>query len=213
MKNELNIINRDGVFDYIEKNKPNIIIHAAALTGVSPCENDKELAWNTNVKGTENLVDACIEHNPNVYFIYVSTACVFYGNRGMYSEDDIPNPKNFYAKTKLIGEFVSKKLREYLIIRTNFVAKEKWMYPKAFIDRFGTYLFADGVAKGIKEVENNKLKGIVHIVGNKKISMFELAKITTNDIQPLTLNEYSGPPLTIDMSLDTKRWKKYKISE
>jgi len=27
----------------------------------------------------------------------------------------------------------------------------------------------------------------------------------------MTLNDYAGPPLTIDMSLDTERWKKYKL--
>ena len=41
--------------------------------------------------------------------------------------------------------------------------------------------------------------------------MFELAKHTTPDIQPMTMDEYSGPNLTIDMSLDTKLWKKYNI--
>jgi hypothetical protein len=50
-------------------------------------------------------------------------------------------------------------------------------------------------------------------VGDKKISMFELAKITTSEIEPMTINDYSGPRLTMDMSLDTKRWKKYKISK
>jgi hypothetical protein len=50
-------------------------------------------------------------------------------------------------------------------------------------------------------------------VGDKKISMFELAKITTLEIEPMTINDYSGPKLTMDMSLDTKRWKKYKISK
>ena len=43
--------------------------------------------------------------------------------------------------------------------------------------------------------------------------MFELAKKTTPDIQPMTIKEYSGPKLTMDMSLDTERWKKYKISD
>jgi dTDP-4-dehydrorhamnose reductase len=209
---ELNISRRRDVFEYIEKNKPDVIIHTAALTGVGHCENNKKTAWETNVGGTENLVDACLEYKPNTFFMYVSTACVFYGDSEMYNENDIPNPKNFYAMTKLIGEFISKKLEKHLIIRTNFVAKEKWMYPKAFTDRFGTYLFAEDVARGIKDVMESEMKGIVHIVGNKKISMFELAKMTTENVQPMTLNEYSGPAVTVNMTLDTSKWKKYKIS-
>ena len=41
---------------------------------------------------------------------------------------------------------------------------------------------------------------------------YELAKITTPDVEPMTIKDYSGPKLTMDMSLDTERWKKYKIS-
>ena len=55
------------------------------------------------------------------------------------------------------------------------------------------------------------MTGIVHVVGDKKISMYELAKLTTPEIQPMTMNDYTGPRLTIDMSLDTKRWKKYTL--
>ena len=57
-----------------------------------------------------------------------------------------------------------------------------------------------------------KLTGIVHVVGDKKMSVFELAQLTTPDIEPMTIQDYSGPKLTMDMSLDTKRWKKYKIT-
>ena len=131
----------------------------------------------------------------------------------MYKESSIPYPENFYALTKLVGEHEVRRLPEFLIVRTNFVSKEKWPYPKAFTDRFGTYLFADGVAKGIQDVQKEKLQGIIHIVGDKKISIYELAKITTPDVQPMTIKEYSGPKLTMDMSLDTERWKKYKISD
>lgn len=210
---ELELSDRKAVFDYVMQYKPGMVIHAAALTGIRECEDDKQKAWNSNVRGTENLVEAFLQHNPNVYFIYVSTACVFDGHRGFYTEEDIPYPENFYALTKLLGEFVVKKLPQHLIVRTNFVAKEKWRFPKAFVDRFGTYLFAEDVAQGILDVTEMKLQGIVHVCGDKKLSMFELARMTTPDVQPMTLKEYTGPRLTIDMTLDTVRWKRYKISE
>jgi len=209
---ELELSNREAVFNYITEQRPSIIVHTAALTGVRECEEDKLKAWKSNVLGTESLVDACLKHNKQVYFAYVSTACVFDGHRGFYTEEDIPNPENFYALTKLLGEFVAKKLPNYLVVRTNFVAKEKWRFPKAFVDRFGTYLFAEDVAQGIKDVIQAKLTGVVHVCGDKKLSMFELARLTSCDVQPMTLNEYNGPRLTIDMTLDAVRWKKYKVS-
>lgn len=211
--NELDITNKEKVIIFFKKHKINIVIHAAAMTSVRKCEEEKELSWKTNVDGTKNLVDALIETNPSGKLIYVSTACVFDGNVGMYKESSIPYPENFYALTKLLGEQEVKKILNHLIIRTNFTAKKKWPYPKAFSDRFGTYLFAEDVANGIKEVFNSDMKGIIHIVGDKKISMLELAKITTPKIESMTINDYSGPKVTMDMSLDSERWKKYKISE
>lgn len=211
--NELDITNKEMIVDFFKKKKINIVIHAAAITSVRKCEEEKELAWKTNVDGTKNLVDALIQTNPDGKFIYLSTACVFDGSTGMYKESSIPYPENFYALTKLLGEQEVKRISNYLIIRTNFTAKKKWPYPKAFSDRFGTYLFAENVADGIRDVLNSDLNGVVHIVGDKRISMLELAKITTPEIESMTINDYSGPRLTMDMSLDSERWKKYKISK
>jgi dTDP-4-dehydrorhamnose reductase len=210
---ELDITNIERLEKYVSQFRFDMTIHCAALAGINQCEENRKLAWQTNVLGTQNLVSACAKFNKNCYFIYISTACVFYGDRGNYSEDDIPYPKNFYSMTKLLGEFVVKSniLIKSLIIRTNFTSREKWPYPKAFVDRFGTYLLADDVAVAIEEITKKVMMGVVHIVGDRQLSMYELAKITTPDIEPMTLADYKGPPLTINMSLDTLRWKKYKI--
>ena len=210
---ELDITNKQMVLDFFYKNDIDTVIHTAAITKIRECEETKSLAWNVNVEGTKNLVDAVIQSNLDIYFIYLSTACVFDGHSGMYTESSIPYPENFYSLTKLLGEHEVTKLKNFLIIRTTFVPRKSWPYQKAFTDRFGTYLFADQVANGIDDVIKEKLIGSVHIVGDKKMSVFELAKITTPNIVPMTINDYSGPPLTMDMSLDTERWKKYKISD
>jgi len=208
---EFDICDKIKVDEFFKNNHIDLVIHTAAFTTVRGCEEDKILATKINVEGTKNLVEGFFHSNPDGYFVYISTACVFDGNSGMYSESSITSPKNFYASTKLLGEYELKKLKKSLVIRTNFTGRKKWPYPKAFTDRFGTYLFSDQVAKGIKEVIEHNLEGIVHIVGEKRISMFELAKYTTPDIEPMTMNEYSGPDLTIDMSLNTEVWKKYNI--
>jgi len=211
---EMDLLNLDSIDEFILKHKPDIVIHLAALTDIRKCEEDKELAWKTNVLGTRDLIKTCLSFNKNCYFIYISTACVFYGDRGNYSEDDIPHPKNFYSLTKFLGEIMVQcygKSAKWLIIRTNFVPREKWPYPKAFVDRWGTYLFADDLSLAIKKVVEQKLTGTVHICGKEKLSMYELAKITTPDIQPMSLAEYSGPPVTQDMSLVSKRIPPFKL--
>ena len=208
---KFDICDKPKVDEFFKNNQIDLVIHTAALTTVRGCEEDKILATKINVEGTKNLVEGLFYSNPDGYFVYISTACVFDGRSGMRNEDELPHPTNFYSSTKLLGEYELKKLNKSLVVRTNFTGRKKWPYPKAFTDRFGTYLFSDQVAKGIKEVIEHNLGGIVHIVGEKRISMFELAKYTTPNIEPMTINEYSGPDLTIDMSLDTELWKKYNI--
>lgn len=211
----LDLTDRSKVFEYVAEHKPTIIIHCAALTGVRECEENKELAWKVNVEGTENLVKACEKEANGCYFVYISTACVFQGDRGDYVETDLPYPKNFYSLTKLLGEFVVKysNLKKWLLVRTNFAAREKWPYPKAFADRYGTYLFADDLARAIKKVIEENITGILHVCGEEKLSMYELAKITTPDVKPMFLTEYNGPPVTVDMSLRSVRIKPFKITK
>ena len=209
----MDISNADSVNMAVTKFRPDVLIHAAALVGIRECEENKELAWKTNAEGTQNVVNALKKLNNNCYLIYISTACIFAGEKEKYySEDDVPSPKNYYSLTKLCGEIVTRQHTNTCIIRTNFVPKEQWKYPKAFVDRFGTYLFSDDAAKGIYDVANKKEKGVVHIVGDKRMSMHDLAMLAgSKNLGRMTLAEYQGPPLTMDMSMSTKRWKKYKI--
>ena len=208
---DFDICDKNQVDILFQKEKFDLVIHTAAYTTVRGCEENKELAMKINVEGTKNLVNAILKFSPNTKFVYISTACVFDGHSEMYVESSIPYPENFYALTKLLGEYEAQRISNHVIVRTNFVGKKKWPYSGAFTDRFGTYLFADKVAYGIKELCENNLDGVIHIVGDKKISMFDLAKITTPDVKSITLSDYTGPPLTIDMSLNTERWKKYKL--
>lgn len=209
---KLDLRNKSDVTKWITKQKPDIVIHCAAWTDVRGCESNKTKAWENNVEATLNLVDSCQRYANECYLVYMSTACVFRGDKGDYIETDIPYPDNFYSLTKLLGEFIVKKLKNHLIIRANFVPKSKWRYEKAFTDRFGTYLFANDLASAIKTVIERKMIGLVHVAGEEKLSMFELAKITTPNIKPITLQEVDLP-LPQDMSLSSVKIESFRISK
>lgn len=218
-KQELDLTNYIQVKNYIKHHSDiEIIVHAGAITSVTKCEKEKELAYNVNVNGTRNIIQAIKENNTHlsgsrrkIKLIYISSPCVFDGKKGNYDEDSLPQPENYYGLTKFISEELIKSSGlKYLIIRANFVLKEKWAYDRAFNDRFGTYLFADQVVKQMTYILNNS-EGIIHIVGDKKLSMFDLAKITTPKIKPLTMKQFyafkitDAPRLTVDMTMTTKR--------
>jgi dTDP-4-dehydrorhamnose reductase len=207
---ELELRDKSAVFDYVTQHKPEVVIHLAAWTDVRGCEAHRDKAWENNVNSTENLVEACQKRIPECYLVYMSTACVFRGDEGDYVEKDVPYPDNFYSLTKLIGEFIARRIQNHLVIRANFVPREKWKYERAFIDRFGTYLFADDLALAIKDVIRRRLTGTVHIAGKEKLSMFDLARITTPDIKPMTMDNIDLP-LPRDMSLRSTVIEPYEL--
>jgi len=229
-KQELDVTDYHQVRDYLLHHPEiSIIIHAGAITSVAKCESEKKLAYDVNVNGTKNIIKAINDNDHyksgssrEIKLIYISTPCVFDGKTGNYDEDSLPQPENYYGLTKYISEeLVRSSGLKHLIIRTNFVVKEDWMYPKAFTDRYGTYLFAEQVV-GQMAMHISNSEGIIHIVGKDKISMFELAKITTPKVGKLTLKEYyknmnlidgfiAVPKLTIDMTMKSKRWHATEI--
>jgi len=78
------------------------VLHAGALTDVDGCERDPEAAWHVNVGGTEQVARACRALGARL--VAVSTDYVFDGEAGPYSEDDVPNPRGAYARSKRCGE-------------------------------------------------------------------------------------------------------------
>ncbi len=208
---ELDITKADATRKYILNGSFDTVIHCAALTSIRYCEEHREETYSVNVNGTRNLIEA-LGASPlkDRYFIYLSTACVFPGDAPdkYYSEDDVAYPKNLYSVTKLIGEYIvnsfSKTLR-VLVIRTNFIERGDWPYPTAFSDRYATYLYSDQLARAIKGLVEKKTTGLVHVCGDKRMSMYEFARLTDPKVKPMTIRDYTGPPLTMNMSLTSHR--------
>ncbi len=210
---ELELLDEGSIRTFVKVHQPSEILHAAALTDLPSCEEDRDLAWRVNVEGTNLLLKLARDVAPKCFFLYVSTAGVFRGDTGSYDEGSQPDPVNFYGRTKLEGE---KRVQEYpdtCIVRTNFVQRGKWPHPYAFADRFGTFLYDSGAAKGITEVLASGTTGIVHVCGDRRLSLYELARRTDPQVKPITMETYRGIPLARDMSLITRRWHPYKLDD
>jgi dTDP-4-dehydrorhamnose reductase len=210
-RREFDLLDAAAVERFVAERRPRMVVHAAAYTSVQGAEDEKPLCWKTNVGGTERLVEAIQAAGVECYFVYVSTACVFFGDRGDYTEEDVPHPKNFYGLTKLVGEYVARRLPCHLVVRTNFAAREPWPYTRAFVDRFGTYLYADQVAEAIRDATVSRLTGTVHIAGDRRLSMLEMARLTSPAVEPMSVREMSLP-LTMDMTLRSVRIGAYRLT-
>jgi dTDP-4-dehydrorhamnose reductase len=78
------------------------VLHAGAMTDVDRCEGDPEGAWRANVDGTAEIARACRDLGARL--VALSTDYVFDGEAGPYGEEDLPNPRGVYARTKRAGE-------------------------------------------------------------------------------------------------------------
>ena len=86
-----------------KKNKPNIIINAAAYTNVDKAEKEKELSNLINNVSVGEI--AKFSKQNNSLFIHFSTDYVFSGlSSNPYVETDETNPINNYGHSKLLGE-------------------------------------------------------------------------------------------------------------
>ncbi|MGH0926638.1 dTDP-4-dehydrorhamnose reductase [Bacillus pacificus] len=119
---DLDITNEAAVYEFVDKVKPDAIIHCAAYTAVDKSEDDKELCWNVNVEGTKYLATAAKKLNAK--FVYISTDYVFDGEgTHAFVETDTPNPVGYYGLTKYEGEKVVRSL-----IDNNFIVRISWVF-------------------------------------------------------------------------------------
>ena len=113
----MDITNADEVTAIIENFKPHCIINTAAMTNVDACEKDQENCWKMNVEAVRTMTELCELHN--IHLIQLSTDFVFDGEKGYYSEEDVPNPLSHYARSKYESEKVVQQARiDSAIIRT-----------------------------------------------------------------------------------------------
>ena len=106
---QLDLINKDEVSEYLQKEKPNCVIHLAAQAGVRIPPTDNWKYVSSNLIGFQNLLQGVIDLKiPN--FLYASSSSV-YGNTNsspfVESEQGL-KPVSFYGATKLCNEVLAE---------------------------------------------------------------------------------------------------------
>ena len=121
----IDLRDHEATADLVRSVRPQVVLHAAAISGHETCANDPDQAFAVNVIATQVISDAAAEVGARL--IYISTDAVFPGLSGNYSEIDEPEPFSYYGETKLAGEkVVSATVADSLVLRTNFFG---WSVP------------------------------------------------------------------------------------
>lgn len=202
-QSEVDITNPITVKQFIEREKPGVVINFAAYTNVNGAEsqrNNKEGdSWKINVEGVRNILDAIDPEKTRI--IQISTDMVFSGSPddpGPYAEDHLPETDSekltWYGYTKgeaerLIQEKLGDKatiVRIIYPVRKEFTKKldylrfplEKYrkegkLYP-LFTDQQVSITFIDEACEALKKIIENKFTGIFHVSSPDTTTPYDL---------------------------------------
>lgn len=220
--------------EVLEKIKPDLVIHLAALTDLEKCEKDRELAKKINADSVSNIALCCKKNN--IKLLFTSTDHIFDGKKGNYTELDKPNPLNYYGMTKVIAEESVRKLKQHLILRTTFFSWqngfEQWLIDSLMNkkqvnvvdDQYYSPLFVDDLARIMIAMIQKDLLGTYNAALGKRISRYDfaIALAKTFNLSKSLINKVSteklysiiqqkGFQVPNDVSLDVSKLKKTGI--
>jgi len=202
-KKQLNILNYKNIQKYLEKKKPNILIHLAGLSRPMKI-HDKDImkSIDLNIIGTSNITKACAKKN--IKLIYFSTSYVYPGNKGNYLETDSVLPGNSYAWSKLGGESAVHLYKNSLILRACMTEKP-FVHKVAFTNVKNNFIYQEDVAKILFKLLNKK--GIIN-VGGKIQSVYNFAIKDNKTVKKAFLKKKMNTGVPFDSSMNILKLKK-----
>jgi len=229
---KLDISDTKQVSEAINKYKPQIIIHLAALSNIDYCERNQKQAYQINVTGTKNIFNAAEQVNSKI--IFISSNAIFDGYNPPYKETDQPHPLNYYGQTKALAEKIIITNKNNCVVRlttifgwppkntrdndvTYYLKQIKTAKKIPLVtDRIFNPISAQTVAINIIKLVNINFSGIINLAGKDKINRFSFVKTIikifspNNKIKLLPVTSDYFPCLAkrpIDACLDTRKAK------
>ena len=210
--------------------KPDVVIHAAAMSGVGDCFRDPTQARRTNNTATRLLAERA-QRQP-ARLVYVSTDLVFNGEKQWYQETDCPAPLSVYGQTKAAAERAVLGHPQHLVLRLSLLFGPSLNGRPSFFDQqiksllSGTpcQLFEDEWrtplsllvgAQGLLAAAGSEVTGILQLGGIERMSRLEigqrLARLLGKDdrlCQAVCRDDVTtGEPRPRDTSLDCHLWQ------
>jgi dTDP-4-dehydrorhamnose reductase len=218
---EIDLTNSSAARTAFARERPQLIIHCAALSKTLECEQNPERARTNNVEVTRVLVGLAA----NIPLIFFSTDLVFDGAKGNYSEGDAPNPITVYAETKLVAEEIVLANPKHTVIRTSLNAgrtsngtafneqwRAIWQRGEAlnlFTDEFRSPLPAEITARAVWELVAANRPDLYHLAGGERLSRYDIGRLLAAQepqlnarIEPGSIQNYTGMKRSPDTSLD-----------
>ncbi len=193
----LDITKKEEIESVFDTQKPDVVIHTAAMTNVDQCETEKDACWDLNVKAVEYLLEASKKHSS--FFVHLSTDFIFDGKEGPYDENAEANPLSFYGWSKYAAEklvinsdikwAIARTVLVYGIAhdmsRTNIIlwvknSLEQGKSINVVNDQWRTPTLAEDLADGCILIAQKEAEGIFNISGKDLLNPFQMAIMTAD---------------------------------
>jgi dTDP-4-dehydrorhamnose reductase len=228
-REQLDLLDFAAVRREFQKDKPQIVIHCAAITNIADAQKNPALARRVNVEVTKLLAELASE----VSFVFFSTDLVFDGRKGNYAETDAANPLHIYGETKLAAEEIVLRNPRHLVVRTSMNGGVSRSGNRAFNEQLhrslqqagqGMKLFTDEfrcpiptveTTRAVWELAQKNCAGIYHVAGAEKLSRWQIGQLlikrwpeVKTKIESASAKDFPGPPRALDTSLDISKVQK-----
>ena len=227
-RNRLELTDTAAVRAAFRLQKPQSIIHCAALTASPECEANPGLARMLNVEVTALLAELAAD----IPMFFLSTDLVFDGRTGNYDETAPVNPLSVYAETKSTAELIILANPKHTVIRTslnggtsptgdrgfNEQTRRAWQAGQTlrlFTDEFRSPIAAEVTARAIWELSALNRLGLYNVAGSERLSRWQIGQLLAvrwpelkPGIEPVSLKEYVGAPRAPDTSLNCAKVQK-----
>ena len=193
--------------------KPEIIINSIGILPQDPKFNSINSIF-INSLFPQRLKEISKEFNSKI--IQISTDCVFDGQRGKYSENDIPNETKTYGLTKILGEI---KGTQHLTIRTSIIGPElkkegkgllHWIFNengkiKGYNNAIWGGITTLELSKVIEYCINHNISGLYHITNGESISKYDLLNLIKREFKLNKIDIIKDSSIIYDRSLISER--------
>ena len=113
---DLDLTDAAAVFRAVEREAPEAIVNCAAFSGVDRAQDEADRALEVNAFAVLTLARAAAARG--CALVHYSTDFVFDGESDRpYTEEDEPNPRNFYGLSKLLGEWLAAEHDRAWVLR------------------------------------------------------------------------------------------------
>ena len=212
-----NILDYEETEKIIKNIKPDVLINCLGITNKKISNsNQSEEFIRINSLLPYRLQKICTGLGSRL--IHFSTDCIFSGNKGFYSENDIPDPIDIYGRSKLLGELdfentltIRKSVIGHELISKNgllewFLSQNKNVEGYKNVKFSGTTVLELAILIEKYVIPRSDLRGILNISG-ESITKFDLLKIIA-DLYDKKIDIIPNELIKLDRSLDYSKFSK-----